>query len=174
MSIEDNNLPGEKTGGAAQKMPVRAVEVRMVEGVLKTTSLNIAEVFGKGHKDVLRAIERLDCSEEFSRRNFAPSDYLDERGKTQPMYELTKNGTAFLVMGFTGRQAARFKEAYIAEFDRLERLARGRAGTEEPSDADLREQWRFERRWRERFQLETEKLRHELLGVYRQLHGPKH
>ncbi|HCM1919319.1 TPA: Rha family transcriptional regulator, partial [Salmonella enterica subsp. salamae serovar 28:r:e,n,z15] len=30
------------------------------------------------------------------------------------------NGFVFLVMGFTGKKAAAFKEAYIAEFDRME------------------------------------------------------
>ncbi|HGJ5890835.1 MAG TPA: Rha family transcriptional regulator [Arsenophonus apicola] len=36
------------------------------------------------------------------------------------MYEMTKNGFIFLVMGFTGKKAAQFKEAYIAEFDKME------------------------------------------------------
>lgn len=36
------------------------------------------------------------------------------------MYQITKNGFVFLVMGFTGKKAATFKEAYIAEFDRME------------------------------------------------------
>lgn len=36
------------------------------------------------------------------------------------MYQITKNSFVFLVMGFTGKKAAQFKEAYIAEFDRME------------------------------------------------------
>ncbi|WP_395839891.1 Rha family transcriptional regulator, partial [Edwardsiella tarda] len=34
--------------------------------------------------------------------------------------EMTKDGFVFLVMGFTGKRAAAFKEAYIAEFNRME------------------------------------------------------
>ena len=32
------------------------------------------------------------------------------------MYELTRDGFSFLVMGFTGKNAARFKEDYIRAF----------------------------------------------------------
>lgn len=33
---------------------------------------------------------------------------------------MTKDGFVFLVMGFTGKKAAQFKEAYISEFNRIE------------------------------------------------------
>lgn len=36
------------------------------------------------------------------------------------MYELTRDGLTFLVMGFTGPQAARTKEAYIQRFNAME------------------------------------------------------
>jgi len=36
------------------------------------------------------------------------------------MYEMTKDGFAFLVMGFTGAKAAAFKEAYINQFNAME------------------------------------------------------
>lgn len=86
---------------------------------LKTNSRFVAQVFDRLHKDVLKAIDNLECSEEFSRRNFAPSNYLDSRGKVQPMVEMTFDGFVFLVFGFTGAKAAAFKEAYIAEFNRM-------------------------------------------------------
>lgn len=86
---------------------------------LKTNSRFVAQVFDRLHKDVLKAIENLECSDEFSRRNFAPSNYLDSRGKVQPMVDMTFDGFMFLVMGFTGAKAAAFKEAYIAEFNRM-------------------------------------------------------
>ena len=38
-----------------------------------TTSLKVAETFDKKHKDVLRAIRNLECSEEFREPNFAPT-----------------------------------------------------------------------------------------------------
>ncbi|HAM4877699.1 TPA: transcriptional regulator [Escherichia coli] len=94
--------------------------VTVENGRAVTTSVAIAEFFRKMHKDVLKKIDNLECSEKFSERNFAPAEYLDEQGKKRPMYQITKNGFVFLVMGFTGKKAAAFKEAYIAEFDRME------------------------------------------------------
>lgn len=86
---------------------------------VKTTSLKVAEIFGKQHKDVLRKLEGLDCSTDFSQRNFALAEYLDEQRKPRPMYEMTKDGFIFLVMGFTGAAAARIKEAYINTFNQM-------------------------------------------------------
>lgn len=86
------------------------------------SSLDVAAHFGKPHKDVLRAIrdKMEDHSAEFSRRNFAPSDYLSERGKIYPMFNLTRDAFMTVAMGFTGREAAQWREMYIAEFNRME------------------------------------------------------
>ncbi|MGK5615600.1 Rha family transcriptional regulator, partial [Proteus mirabilis] len=53
-------------------------------------------------------------------RNFSLSEYIDSTGRKLPLYEMTKDGFVFLVMGFTGKKAAQFKEAYIAAFNRME------------------------------------------------------
>lgn len=95
-------------------------EITIANGRAVTSSLAVAEYFRKPHKDVLAKISRLDCSVEFTERNFSPSEYTDSTGRKLPMYQITKNGFVFLVMGFTGKKAAAFKEAYIAEFDRME------------------------------------------------------
>lgn len=96
------------------------LELVLIENeVPKTTSLVVAKFFGKRHSDVLRTISKLDCSDEFSLRNFAQSDFVDERGRVRQMASMTKDGFIFLVMGFTGKQAARLKEAYINEFNRM-------------------------------------------------------
>jgi Rha family phage regulatory protein len=89
-----------------------------------TTSLIIANAFEKQHKNILRDIERLDCSEGFRRLNFEPAPYLDEQKKPRPAYNITRDGFSFLAMGFTGPKAARFKEAFIAEFNRMEQELR--------------------------------------------------
>lgn len=94
--------------------------VHLTGGEARTTSLMVKEKFGKRHGDVLRAIEKLECSEEFRQRNFASSSYLNDQGKSQPMYEMTRDGFSFLVMGFTGKGAASWKERYIAAFNRME------------------------------------------------------
>lgn len=84
-----------------------------------TSSLNVAEYFGKQHKNVLQAIQNIECSEEFRRLNFQPSSYVNEQNKKQPCFEITKDGFAFLAMGFTGKKAAEFKERYINAFNRM-------------------------------------------------------
>ncbi|MBK8638052.1 MAG: Rha family transcriptional regulator [Chromatiaceae bacterium] len=91
-----------------------------------TTSLKIAEHFRKQHQHVLRTIRAIiDASpEDVWRSNFGPRDYLDERGKTQPFYELTHDGFAIAVMGFTGPAALAWKWQFLAAFRELERQLR--------------------------------------------------
>ena len=95
--------------------------VQVLHGDVKTTSLQVAEFFGKEHKHVLRDIRELDCSEEFTRSNFGPTDFIDKNGDSQPSYELTRDGFAILAMGYTGKTAMAFKEAYIKAFNSMEK-----------------------------------------------------
>ena len=87
-----------------------------------TTSLMVAEVFHKRHDHVLRDIQNLDCSTEFRLLNFGESSYQNEQNKKQPMYYMTKDGFTFLVMGYRGKKAAEFKEAYISAFNKMEKF----------------------------------------------------
>ncbi len=75
------------------------------------SSRQVAEEFGKEHKNVLRDIENLDCSREFTELNFERSSYKDSTGRRLPMVFMTKDGFTFLVMGYRGKKAAGFKEA---------------------------------------------------------------
>lgn len=84
-----------------------------------TNSKNVAEVFKKEHRHVLRDIEKLDCSNEFRQSNFGLSSYISEQNKQLPCVDMTKDGFTFLCMGYRGEKAAQFKEAYIAEFNRM-------------------------------------------------------
>ncbi|MDF2653122.1 MAG: hypothetical protein K0Q73_8927 [Paenibacillus sp.] len=84
-----------------------------------TDSITISETFGKEHKHVLRDIRELECSEEFAKSNFGLSDYTDPTGRKLPKYLITQDGFSFLVMGYTGKEAARYKEMYIGEFNRM-------------------------------------------------------
>lgn len=88
-----------------------------------TTSLIVAQVFGKNHKDVLRDIEKLSCSEDFRVRNFAHTPYTHpQNGQVYHYYEMTKDGFSFLVMGYTGAKAGEFKEKFISEFNKREMM----------------------------------------------------
>lgn len=97
--------------------------VSIVNNHAITTSKAVAEFFGKRHADVLRAIENLDCSPEFTSTNFCVHAEFIQAGAVEresKYYEMTKDGFTFLVMGFTGKRAAQFKEAYINRFNELE------------------------------------------------------
>lgn len=91
--------------------------VMATRGQPMTSSLIIARKFGKRHDTVLRAIRNLECPEEFSLRNFAARDYVDERGKSQPMFEITRDGFAMLAMGFTGKKATDWKIKFLNAFN---------------------------------------------------------
>lgn len=89
-----------------------------------TNSLLVAKEFGKVHAKVMRDIENLNCSEEFRLANFGNSSFKNEQGKEFPMFTMTKDGFSFLVMGYTGKKAATFKEAYIKAFNQMENAIR--------------------------------------------------
>lgn len=89
-------------------------------GNMFTTSLTVAQAFEKEHKDVLRAISNLECSEEFNERNFAPVEYKDAKGEMRPAYRMTRDGFSFLAMGFTGKKAAAWKEKFLEAFNAME------------------------------------------------------
>lgn len=86
-----------------------------------TDSLTVSEVFGKEHRRVMQDVRELECSEEFWQHNFVQSNYKNDRNKEYPMYYISQDGFSFLVMGYTGKKAAEFKEKYITEFRRMEK-----------------------------------------------------
>lgn len=98
--------------------------VAIVNNQAVTTSLEVARYFGKEHKDVLKAVKNLECSEDLRRRNFAPTNYLDSQGRQQSAYEIARDGFVLLAMGFTGPKAMRFKENYITAFNKMEAALR--------------------------------------------------
>ncbi|HDU8664004.1 TPA: Rha family transcriptional regulator [Serratia liquefaciens] len=104
--------------------PTSAPEISVIHGKPVTTSMAVTSYFGKRHDNVLRSIDNLECSDNFRALNFEETSISvsQPRGGNREVqaFNMTKNGFVFLVMGFTGKKAAQFKEAYIAEFDRME------------------------------------------------------
>ncbi|MFG6599392.1 MULTISPECIES: Rha family transcriptional regulator [unclassified Sulfitobacter] len=95
----------------------------LVSDSLTTTSRLIAEKFGKRHADVIRAIRNLECSAEFAERNFAPVEFIEEfqfKSEKRIEYRVSRDGFTFLAMGFTGKEAATWKEKFIAAFNAME------------------------------------------------------
>lgn len=93
----------------------------VINGTVKTTSLKVAEHFGKRHDNVIRAIKSLECSNDFTALNFEECYRINElaNGKPELYYEMTKDGFTFLAMGFTGKEVAKWKEAYINAFNKM-------------------------------------------------------
>lgn len=105
---------------ASVRRPVVNVPEGM--GAPVTDSRDVAAFFGRAHKNVIQALRNSEeqCSPDFARLNFQP---VFVEGRTRLVlshYLLTKDAFTFAVLGFTGGDAARFKEAYIAEFNRME------------------------------------------------------
>lgn len=96
------------------------------DGIVTTTSSQIAAHFGKQHKAVLRAIRNLSgvVEADFYQRNFVPIQISTDLGmgrtRKDPAYLITRDGFVFLVMGFIGKEAAAWKVAYLAAFNRME------------------------------------------------------
>lgn len=92
-----------------------------------TTSLVLAEVFNKNHRDVLEKISSKINSAENSaqyKKMFAETTYTDKSGKQNKMYYLNRDGFTFIAMGFTGRKADEFKLKYIEAFNKMEQVVR--------------------------------------------------
>lgn len=114
-----------------------------------TTSLRVAEVFGKQHKNVLRDIQNLECSDDFRKLNFEPSHIIKQLpnngSKKLPMYYITRDGFMFLVMGFTGKTAAKWKEAYIKAFNEMEAKIRAEQMAKAIEEHDRKEAIEYEK-----------------------------
>lgn len=91
-----------------------------------TDSRTVARHFKKHHRNVLQAIRNVCCSAEFKALNFKQCFEINTlaNGKPEPVVRMTKDGFMFLVMGFTGREAARIKEAFIDAFNRMAEFIR--------------------------------------------------
>ncbi len=113
-----------------------ALVITDANGNPATTSLKVAERFEKEHRHVLRDIEALDCSGDFTESNFGLSEYKDPTGRNLKLYIMTRDGFTFLGMGYRGKRAAKFKEDYIAAFNAMEEELRGRhaSGSYDPME----------------------------------------
>lgn len=100
----------------------------------------IAWNFNKEHKNVIRDIENtlkklqeIGNSEIGSKYNeigsksdsdnflvFDRVEYTDSYGRVQPMYNVNRNRFELLIMGFTGKEALKWKLKYIKAFNDME------------------------------------------------------
>ena len=86
-----------------------------------TSSLIVAEQFGKDHRNVLQAIDEIMGSAENSATLFQESTYIHPQNKQEyRMYYMNRDGFSLLAMGFTGSKALNFKLDFINAFNRME------------------------------------------------------
>lgn len=89
------------------------------------SSRQIAESFGKEHRNVMRDIENLMTAGVLKNEQtpmFYKTEYTHEQnGQTYPMYLMNRDGFTLLAMGFTGKAALEWKLRYIAAFNAMEK-----------------------------------------------------
>lgn len=85
-----------------------------------TSSLKVADVFEKEHRHVLESIDRLKKDVPNFRQMFVEGSEPDSYGRDRRVYYMNRDGFTLLAMGFTGKEALKFKLKYIKAFNAME------------------------------------------------------
>ncbi len=82
------------------------------------TSLEIAEVTGRNHKDVMRSIREMEEAwVKVNGRKFALVEYKDAKGEMRPCYQLTKTECLYIATKFNDEARAKL----VLRWEELER-----------------------------------------------------
>lgn len=115
---------------------MKIVKRNMEERCQRMTSLEIAEVTGKRHADLMRAIRTMeDAWETVNGCKFALVDYTDQKGQLRPCYSLTKTECLYVATKFNDEARARL----VLRWEQLEQM-RLQVATVQPllaSDEDV-------------------------------------
>lgn len=95
--------------------------INIQNGQATTTSKQIAENFGREHKNVLRDIENIQKDVLNSEPMFFETTLPDSYGRAQKAYIMNRDGFTLLAMGFTGSDALQWKIKYIQAFNEMEK-----------------------------------------------------
>lgn len=92
------------------------------------SSQSVAEKFHKQHKNVLRKIENLlEGMPKSEQTHFYKSESVNEQnGESYPIYLMDRDGYSLLAMGFTGKEAMKWKLEYIHAFNAMESMLKER------------------------------------------------
>lgn len=85
------------------------------------SSRDVAERFGKEHKDVLHSIKNLTAQNCALLKMFHKTEYTTAQNKKATMYLMNRDGFSLLAMGFTGKEAVQWKLKYIEAFNQMEK-----------------------------------------------------
>lgn len=86
-----------------------------------TSSLHVAGIFEKEHKNVLRDITNLDIDQLNFEQMFFEEKEPDVYGRPRKVIYMNRDGFTLLAMGFTGKKALQFKLNYINAFNQMEK-----------------------------------------------------
>ena len=97
------------------------------------SSVDIAEMTGKRHSDVMRSIRAMELTWiKISERKFASASYKDEQGKPRPMYLLDYRECMYIATKFNDEARAKL----ILRWDELEKEDRAKESNALPDPTD--------------------------------------
>lgn len=74
----------------------------------RMTSLQIAEITGKAHADVMKAIRKMETAwSKINEGNFSLVEYKDKKGETRPCYSLNKEECLYIATKFNDEARAK-------------------------------------------------------------------
>lgn len=116
-----------------------------------TTSLIVAEVFGKRHDHVIRDIRALieqapSCVPNFGETEVGRPSPLNGARIASQAYTITRDGFMLLAMGFTGKKALNWKLAFIEAFNEMEAALRNQSAQPAAPAIDQRAKEQAERK----------------------------
>ena len=100
--------------------------VKIKNNQVVVSSRQVAEKFGKLHKDVLENIREIIKAENSALTFYQENTYKAGTGKNYPEYLMNRDGFTLLAMGFTGKDALQWKMKYIAAFNEMEAKLNGK------------------------------------------------
>ena len=103
------------------------------DGEQRMTSLEIAEVTGKSHKNVMQSIRNMEPAwKKVNGLKFQLVDYKDKKGELRPCYSLTKTECLYVATKFNDEARAKL----VLRWKQLEE-ERLRAGTRPMTDLEI-------------------------------------
>lgn len=77
------------------------------------TSITIASLLGKNHRDVLRVMHSIKSISKYK------ANYVSLQNKILPCYEVDRSGMFLVLMSFTGKNATEWKEWFATKYGEL-------------------------------------------------------
>ena len=111
-------------------MKQKAITISMLKsenGEQRMTSLEIAQLTGKQHKNVMQAIRNMETAwEKVNGLKFQLVEYRDQKGELRPCYSLTKTECLYIATKFNDEARAklvlRWQELELQEQERRQQL----------------------------------------------------